>query len=83
MHGLGFDLTEIFEAAAKLPKLTQQVSSVVGAAKTVQTPEFQAQLQKVQRDLTDYAYAQLALQTLSTFAIIGLFALNLAQSKKG
>jgi len=83
MRGMGVDLTALTEALKQVPSLAQTGVKVAGAVETVKSPDFQAQLKKAEQDITDYMYAQLALRTLSTFAIIGLFAISLAQAKKG
>lgn len=90
LRGMGFDLSEVIKQAGsvlgmgqKMPQTQADIRQIAQAAQTAQSPAFQAQLQRVEAEVADYAKVQLALQAFSTMAIIGLFLIALRNHSKG
>jgi len=82
MRLAALDLEAIYKAATSLPKVVKQAESITGAAQAIQSPQFQQQVREIRRDVETYAKVQLALQVLSTLAIVGLFAIQLAERRR-
>lgn len=65
------------EGLSKIPQVAQDVRKFAGAAETIQQPAFQQQVKEIKSDVETYFYAQMALQTISTLAIFGIFLMQL------
>jgi hypothetical protein len=68
-------LTDIFNAAAKLPQTQQDIRTIAQTGEQLQSPQVQQQIAAARADLTTYAGVQLTLQMLSTAAAVLLAVL--------
>ena len=61
-----------FGIGQNLPQTQEDIRVLAQAAQQAQSPQFQAQLLAAQSKVEQYANAQLAMQAVSTVALVGI-----------
>lgn len=69
------DFKAMLNSLFTLPKTQRDVSQIAEMARQAQSPQLAQQLAQAQADLTAAVGTQLALQAVSTAALIGIFVL--------
>ncbi len=69
------DFKNLLNSLFTLPKTQKDISQIAEVARQSQSPQLSAQLAQAQSDLTAAVGTQLALQAVSTVALVGIFVL--------
>lgn len=81
--GMGqFNAAEWLRAVQGLPQTQRDINELATASKQARSPEVQQIAQEIKGEVQTFANVQLALQALSTLAILGIFILNV-KGRKG
>jgi hypothetical protein len=76
------DTSQIIKILQGAGTAQQDVKTIAEGVKTVQSPEFQAQIKSIAGDVEKYAYANLVLNAMATAATIGMFLYTVWGKKK-